>query len=45
MWSAECAHGMCSACRYEDCDCRCHLIDREPGFYPDEPYDEEDDER
>jgi hypothetical protein len=25
--SAECAHGFCAACRYEDCGCLCHLID------------------
>jgi hypothetical protein len=25
--SAECYGGMCSACTYEDCACRCHLKD------------------
>ena len=25
--SAECLHRMCSACTYEDCACRCHLLD------------------
>lgn len=25
--SAECLHGFCSACRYEDCACRCHWRD------------------
>jgi hypothetical protein len=24
--SAECLHGMCSACQYEDCACECHLV-------------------
>ena len=23
--SAECAHGVCSACEFEDCACECHL--------------------
>lgn len=22
--SAECAHGVCSACQFEDCACDCH---------------------
>jgi hypothetical protein len=26
-WSAECLHGMCSACTYEDCECRHHIVD------------------
>jgi hypothetical protein len=23
--SAECAHGLCSDCNYQDCACECHL--------------------
>lgn len=40
--SAECAHGMHSACDYEDCACPCHREDDSVIF--DEPfsYDEED---
>lgn len=30
-WSAECLHGMCSACTYEDCECRHHLLDATSG--------------
>jgi hypothetical protein len=27
--SSECLHGMCEACRFEDCSCFCHLPDEE----------------
>lgn len=27
-WSAECLHGLCSACTYEDCECEHHAVDR-----------------
>ena len=27
--SVECVHDMCSACRFEDCACECHAIERD----------------
>lgn len=32
-WSAECLHGMCSACTYEDCECRHHQVDAESDSF------------
>jgi hypothetical protein len=39
--SAECLHEMCSACRYEDCACECHI---EPEETLEDRYDRELDE-
>jgi hypothetical protein len=41
--SAECIHGMCEACRYEDCACLCHLLDG-PEEQLEDRYDRELDE-
>jgi hypothetical protein len=37
--SAECAHGVCSACEYEDCACECH---RRQSSHPSDDDREED---
>jgi hypothetical protein len=34
--SAECLHGMCSACRYDDCACECHGPDEDEFYDADE---------
>ena len=40
--SPECMDRMCSACRYEDCGCRCHLTDTGEERYGE---DQDEDER
>lgn len=40
-YSPECNHGLCAACRYEDCDCRCHNLDWSE-IQPDEPAPEDE---
>lgn len=40
--SAECIHGMHSACTYEDCACGCHFVEDLDEF--DAELDEFDDE-
>ena len=37
--SAECIHGMCEACTFEDCACLCHL----PGEIETEAFEDPDD--